>query len=128
MKHTLDGDDQLRDHGENLSATLLKHVKDTLDGKESVWVLLLADTLEEDGKVMMVVELLDLNLPVDAVLGTVLNGNGKISSVIEATELRSGDVTLVESTSSGLLRCRLFLGLKEADCTSSKALTLLESG
>ena len=73
---TLDGDNKLRDDGEDLSTTLLKHVEDTLDGEESVRILLLTDALEENGQIMMIVELLNLNLPVDAVLGTVLDGNG----------------------------------------------------
>jgi hypothetical protein len=46
---TLDGDDELGDDRENLSTTLLKHVEDTLDGEESVRILLLTDALEENG-------------------------------------------------------------------------------
>ena len=46
---TLDGDDELRDDGEDLSTALLKHVEDTLDGEESVRILLLTDALEENG-------------------------------------------------------------------------------
>ena len=123
---TLDGDDELGDDGENLSTTLLKHVEDTLDGEESVWVLLLTDTLEENGEVMMVVELLDLNLPVDTVLRAVLNGDGEISTVVEAAELASGNGAIVESTSPGLLRRRLFLGLEKADSAATETLTLLD--
>jgi len=70
---TLDRDDKLGDDGEDLGATLLEHVKDTLDGEESVGILLLTDALEEDGEVMMVVELHHVDLPVDFVLGAVLN-------------------------------------------------------
>ena len=77
---------------------------------------------------MVVVELLDLNLPVDAVLRAVLNSNGKISSVIEATEFGGRDVSLIESTSPGLLRCRLVLGLEEADSAATKTLALFKSG
>lgn len=77
---------------------------------------------------MVIVKLLDLNLPVDAVLGTVFNSNGKISSVVEASEFGGRNVSLVESTSNRLLRCRLLLGLKEADSASTKTFTFLKSG
>lgn len=118
----------MRDHRKDLSTALLKHVKHTLHSQESVWVLLLADTLEKDGQVMVIIELLDLNLPVNAVLRSVLNSNGEVSSVIEAAEFGGGDVSLVESTGSGFLRCGLILGLKEADSAATETLSLLKSG
>ena len=118
----------MRDDWQNLSTTLLKHIKDTLDGEESIWVLLFTDTFEENGQVMVIVKLLDLNLPVDAVLGTVFNSNGKISSIVETSEFGGRNVSLVESTSNRLLRCRLLLGLKEADSASTKTFTFLKSG
>lgn len=123
---TLNRDDELRNDGENLSTTLLEHVEDTLHGQEAVWVLLLTDALEEDWQVMVVVELLDLNLPVDTVLGSVLNGNGEVSAVVEAAELRGWDGAVVEGSSDRLLRCRPLLGLVEADGLASEALSLLE--
>ena len=123
---TLDRDDELGDDGEDLSTTLLKHVEDTLDGEESVRILLLTDALEENGEVMMVVELLDLNLPVDAVLGSVLDGNREVTAVVEAAELAGRDGSVVEGTSSGLLRCRPVLGLEEADCAATDALAFLD--
>ena len=43
--------------------SVVEEVEDTLDGKESVGILLLTDTLHEDGEVMMVVELADLDFP-----------------------------------------------------------------
>jgi hypothetical protein len=124
---TLDGDDKLRNNREYLSTTLLEHVKDTLDCEESVWVLLLTDTLEENRKVMVVVKLLDLNFPVNAVLRAVLNGNREISTVVETTELTCWNGTFIESSSSGLLGCRLVLGLKEAYCASTETFTLFHS-
>ena len=48
-KLTLDWNDKLWDDRENLSTTLLKHVKNTLNGKEAVGVLLFTDTFKEDG-------------------------------------------------------------------------------
>ncbi len=77
---------------------------------------------------MVIVKLLNLNLPVDAVLGTVLDGNGKVSTVVEAAELTGRNGAVVEGTSSRLLGCRSILGLKEADSASTDTLSLLESG
>ena len=45
---TLNGDDQLRNDGEHLRASLLEHVEHSLHGQESIWVLLLSDSLEEN--------------------------------------------------------------------------------
>ena len=44
------------------SITVLEHVEDTLDGEEAVRLLLLAEAVEEDGEVVMVVQLLDVQL------------------------------------------------------------------
>jgi hypothetical protein len=50
--------------------------------------LLFTDALEEDGQVMMIIELLNFNLPVNLVLGTMFNGNREITSVVESSEFR----------------------------------------
>ncbi len=76
----------------------------------------------------MVVKLLNLNFPIYSVLRAVLNSDGKVTTVVESTELASGDGTLVKGTSSWLLRCRLLLGLKEADSAATDTLTLLNGG
>jgi hypothetical protein len=109
----------LRDDGENLGTALLEHVKDTLDGEESIWVLLFADTLEENRQVMVIIKLLDLDLPVDTVLGTVLNGNREITSIVETSEFGGRNISLIESTSNWLLRFRLVLWLKKTDSAST---------
>ena len=70
---------------------MLEQVKDALDSKESVWVLLLADSFHEDGKVVMVIELVHFDLPGNLVRGSVLNLDGQISTVVETTELRGRD-------------------------------------
>ena len=108
---TLDWDDQLRNNRENLSATLIQHVENTLHSEESIWILLFTDTLEENGQVMVIVKLVDLNFPVDLELRSVLNCNWEISSIVEAAELRRCNWSHVESSSFRLLRSRLFLGL-----------------
>ena len=88
--------------------------------------MLLSDTLEEDGQVMVVVELLDFNLPIDTVLRTVLNSDGEIAAIVESTELRGRDVSFIESTSFRLLGCRLLLGLEKADSAATETLALLD--
>ena len=72
---TFDGDDQLGNHGQHLGSSLLKHVEYSLNSKESVWVLLLSDALEEDGQVVVVVKLLDFNFPVYFILRSMFNSN-----------------------------------------------------
>lgn len=108
---TLDGDDQLGNHGQHLGASLLEHVEYSLHGQESVWVLLLSDAFEEDGQVVVVVELLDFNFPVDFILRAVLDSDWEISSIIEPSEFTWRNVSCVECSSSGFLWCWLFLGL-----------------
>lgn len=93
--------------------SVVKEIKDTLNSKESVWVLLLADSLHEDGKVMMVVKLANIDLPLDFVGRSVLNLDGEISTVVEAAELRDGNGSAVVGTSSGLDDSRLGLGSVE---------------
>lgn len=128
MSLTFNGDDELGDDGEDFSTTLLEHIENTLNGEETVWVLLLTDTLEENGQVVMVVKLLNLNFPIYSILRAVLNSDGKVTTVVESTELASRNRTLVKGTSSWLLGCRLILGLKEADSAAADTLTLLNGG
>jgi len=109
---TLDWNYQLGDNWQYLSTSLLKHVEDTLDCKESVWILLLADSFEKDREVVVVIELLDLYLPVDAVLWAVLNSNRQVTSVVETSEFTCWNVALVECSSNWLLWCRFLLGLE----------------
>jgi len=61
---------------------------------------------------MMVVQLLDLNFPVDTVLRAMLDSNWEVTSVVETSELAGGDGSLVESACSGLLGNWLLLGLQ----------------
>ena len=85
---------------EYFGASFLEHVADTLDGEETVGIVLLTDSFEEDGKVMMVVELGHINLPVDLILGSVLNSDGQISTVVESTEFTCGDDAIFLCSSS----------------------------
>jgi hypothetical protein len=80
-----------------------------LDCEESVLILLLADSFEKDREVMVVIELLDLYLPVDAVLWAVLNSNRQVTSVVETSELTRNDRAALGSSGYGLLDNWLFL-------------------
>jgi hypothetical protein len=77
-KLTLDRDNKLRNNREDLGTTFLKHITDTLDGQETVGVNLFTDSFEEDRKIMMVIELRNINFPVDLILGSVLNSDWQI--------------------------------------------------
>lgn len=63
---TLDGDDQLGDHRQNLGSSLLQQIKDPLNRQKSIRVLLFSEALEEDRKVVVIVELSDVDLPSDS--------------------------------------------------------------
>jgi hypothetical protein len=80
----LDWNNQLWNNWKYLGTTLFEHVKYTLDSEEPVWVHFLSDTLEEDWQVVMVIELLDVNFPINFVLwGLMLNSHWQVSSVIK---------------------------------------------
>lgn len=101
---TFDWDDQLGNNWEHLGTSLLEHVEYSLNSQESVWVLLFSDALEEDGQVVVVVELLDFDFPVDFILGTMLNSNWEISSIVKSSEFTWGNGPSVEGASLGFLR------------------------
>ena len=106
--------------------TVEEEISDSLDGEEAVWILFLTDSFHENGKIMMVVKLVDLDLPGNFVGGSVLNLNGHVSSVVEAAEFGGDNLTLGNSISSGLLHGRLLFGLVERGAFASSALTFLE--
>ena len=118
----------MRNNWQDLGTTLLKHIENSLNSQESVRIHLFADTLKEDRKIVMIVKLLNLNLPIDAELWAVLDGNGKIASVVETSELAGWDRSSIKGTSNRLLWYRLFLGLVQADDLSSETFTFLKSG
>ena len=127
MQLTLDGDNELGNNWENLGTTLLEHIEGSLHGEESVWVLLLTDALEEDGQVVMVVERHDVNLPEELVGGTVVDGDGKISSVVETSEFRGWDGSSPGGAGFGLGDGSLLLWLGQRGVLASKTSSLLES-
>lgn len=126
VKGGLDWDNQLWNDGKDLGTTLFKHIKYSLHSEESVWVHFFTDTLEEDWQVMMIVQLLDFDLPVDLVLWAVLNCNWQISSVVEEAELTNWDLSSVHSSCLWLLYGWFFSWLVQTCAFSSESITLLE--
>lgn len=61
-KHTLNGDDELRDDGKDLAAAMGQHVLDALLGEKVVGVLGFAQTLKEHGQVVVEVKLVNVDL------------------------------------------------------------------
>ena len=108
----LDWDNQLWNDWKYFSTSLFKHVEYSLNGKESIWVHLFSDSFEEDWQVVMIIQLLDINFPINFVLwGLVLNGNRQVSSVVEQSEFTHWDWSSIHSTSNWFLYDRLRLGL-----------------
>ena len=104
---------------------VLEQIEDTLDSKESVWVLLFADSLHEDGEIMMVVELVHLNLPRNLVGGAMLNLDGQVSTVVEAAELTRRDLSPLVGTGLGGQDSRLRFSLVQRADFATTALTFL---
>jgi hypothetical protein len=97
---TFNGNDQLGNHRQDLVASLLQHFVHTHDAQEAVRVELFTDTIEENGQVMVVVQFFTRNFPDNLVANTsVVDFNGQVSAVIESSEFRLGNVTLVLSVS-----------------------------
>ena len=74
----------------------------------------------------MVVELSDVDLPVDFVLRSVLNSNWQVSSVVETAEFTGSDASLGDGASLWLLDLFLGLSLSEASAFASSSASLFE--
>jgi len=82
-----EGGDQRWDHWKNLEATLLKHVKYPLDREEAVRVLLLANSFEEHWQVAVILELRNIDFPIDSVIGgSVLGKDWEVTSHVKSAE------------------------------------------
>ena len=114
VQRRLDRDDQLRNHVEDAGATVLQQVLDSLHGEETVRLLLLSDSVKEDGEVVVVVQRLDVGLPDDDVLHAfMLHRDGQVTALVEFAEPRVGRViSFVECVAGGRLALshRLLLG------------------
>ena len=72
-KLTFNWDDKLWDDWKYFGTSLFKHVENSLNSEESVWVLLFTNTFEENGKVMVIIQLENIDFPCNSVLGTMFN-------------------------------------------------------
>jgi len=105
VQGSLDRNDQLGDGGKNLLLTVLEQIVAALDGQKVVRFVFLSQSIEEDREVVMVVELVDVNLPVNFVSGSLVSqSDGQISSIVESSELSVRDLSSGESTSPWRLR------------------------
>lgn len=74
----------------------------------------------------MVVQLGNINLPVDSILWTVFDCNWKVSTVVETSELAGSDHSASSGSSYWLLDLWGWLGLIGAKRLASFSFTLLE--
>ena len=74
----------------------------------------------------MVVELHDIDFPEYSVLGSVLNGDREITTVVEASEFRGDNRAAVNGTSNGSLNDRFGNRFQKGSSFSTKALTFLK--
>jgi len=111
----------------NFSSTLFKHVEDTLNSKESVWINFLPYSFKEDWKIMMVIKLLDINFPINFVLWTMFNGNWKISSIVEKSEFTDRDLSTVYCSSSWLNWNWFCFWLIQTKALSTESISLFQN-
>ena len=70
-------------HHHHLMRSCFQHIHHSLLRNERIWKLLLAKAVEENGKIMMEVELLDLNLPRETIdNSTMIYLNWEIASLV----------------------------------------------
>jgi hypothetical protein len=75
---------------------------------------------------VVIVELLNLNLPVDTQLRAVLDGDRKVTTVVETPELAGRNWSSVKGSCLGLLRCGLLLRLEKAERATANTFTFLD--
>ena len=127
VEGSLDRDDELRDNTQHLSSALLEDVKCALHCQEPVWVLLLPKPFKEYWKIMMKIEVCDVDLPSNPVTrARMLNDDREISSLVVSSEFRDGDYSSFERPSLGLRSLKLLLGLVLRESLSSVPCPLLE--
>jgi len=81
-----------------------------LDGQEAVGILFLADSLKENGEIVVIVKLHHVDLPLDFVLGAVFNRNGEVTSVVKTSKFTGGDWSTLNGTGDWLLGRRSWFG------------------
>merc|ERR1719313_3048715 len=90
VQRGLQRDNELRNDGQDLGTTrpaLLQEVVHPLDGEEAIRVLLFPDPVQKDGKVVVVVKLIHVNLPGKTVSDAgMLDLNRQIPAIVKLTE------------------------------------------
>jgi hypothetical protein len=71
--------------------------------------LLFTDTFEENGEIMVIIKLKNIDFPCDFVLRTMFNRNRQVTSVVETSELTRNDRAALGSSGYGLLDNWFFL-------------------
>lgn len=125
----LDGDDQLRDDWEHSGLAVLEKLEDSLDGEESVRILLFSESFEEDGQVVMVVKFCKVHVvdPLQsASSSSVLHNNWEVSSIVVSSEFRELDVSLLSGSSLWFCNASSFSLLIETEGLSPDSGTLLQ--
>lgn len=88
-----DWNNELGDDREDLVEPFRHHVVHSLGSEEAVRLLELPEAIKKDGEVVVEVELLDTDLPGDAVVNTsVVHLYGQVASLVEAPEFCVGGV------------------------------------
>jgi len=95
VERNFHGNNELGDRREDLRAALLQHVHSTLECKETEGLLEFTEAVEEDRQVMVEVELLDFDAPIElAAVAAVLNHHGQVATLIETAEFGRRDLAL----------------------------------
>ena len=104
VKRVLDRDYKLRYNRQDLAAAVFEHVVYALPRKELVRMRRLAEAVEEERQVVMVVQFFNLDLPRDTVaLSVVIKRNREIATLVKLAKSRWFRGTLFEGTGSGRL-------------------------
>ena len=128
QKLTLDWDDELRDHGQHFGTAFLQHVHAALNRQETVGILLLTDSFEEDWQVVMVVQLHNIDFPENLVWWAMLDSNWQVTTIVETSKFRGDNGARVKSASAWLLGGWLSNGLHKRAVLATETLTLHKSG
>ena len=74
----------MRDDRQDLAAALIEQIVDTLAGQKGIGLDIFAQTRKEQRQVVVVIELFNVDLPIDFVaLGLVVDRNGKVAAVVQ---------------------------------------------
>jgi len=83
----LDRDDQLRHDGEDLRATLVQEVAGATAGHEFGGVLGFTQTIEENGEVVVVIQLVNIDFPLQIIASAALELDWQVAAFVELAEV-----------------------------------------